>query len=188
MPVEMASIDSIQRMFYNGWTHGHYISNIFVFAPDGKIVMMTTNAPGCLHDSTLAEYGGIYDTLEAYFIKYNVRTVVDSAFSSCKNDYMIQSAQTLPVTSYPLQVLVSREATSLRKSTEWGMHGLKGSFPRLNDKLVYEERGERKVIVDLIVRLNNVRSTLVGINQIKSVFMPNLILNSDQRIHEFCNM
>ena len=27
----------IQRMFYNGWTHGHYVSNIFVFAMDGTI-------------------------------------------------------------------------------------------------------------------------------------------------------
>jgi hypothetical protein len=25
----------IQWMYYNGWTHGHYVSNIFVFAMDG---------------------------------------------------------------------------------------------------------------------------------------------------------
>ena len=28
---------SIQLRFYNGWTHDHYITNLFVFAPDGTI-------------------------------------------------------------------------------------------------------------------------------------------------------
>ena len=28
---------TIQNMFFNGWTHGHYINSVFVFTPDGKI-------------------------------------------------------------------------------------------------------------------------------------------------------
>jgi hypothetical protein len=28
----------IQACFYNGWTHDHYFTNIFVFAPNGQIV------------------------------------------------------------------------------------------------------------------------------------------------------
>jgi hypothetical protein len=27
----------IQNMFFNGWQHDHYISNLFLFSPDGKI-------------------------------------------------------------------------------------------------------------------------------------------------------
>ena len=53
-----------QSVFYNGWTHGHYISNVFVFAPNGTIVAMVINAPGALHDSTLMEMGKLYDKME----------------------------------------------------------------------------------------------------------------------------
>ena len=35
-----------QSVFYNGWTHGHYTSNVFIFAPNGQIVAMVVNAPG----------------------------------------------------------------------------------------------------------------------------------------------
>ena len=27
----------IQACFYNGWTHGHYVTSVFVFCPDGTI-------------------------------------------------------------------------------------------------------------------------------------------------------
>ncbi|KAE8899767.1 hypothetical protein PF005_g22125 [Phytophthora fragariae] len=36
----------IQNMFYNGWTHDHYVSNVFVFSPQGLIIACTLNAPG----------------------------------------------------------------------------------------------------------------------------------------------
>ena len=28
----------VQNMFYNGWTHDHYVSNVFVFAPSGVVI------------------------------------------------------------------------------------------------------------------------------------------------------
>ena len=55
-----------QNAFYNGWTCGHYISNIFVFAPDGKIVAMVINAPGSFHESNIMHMGGLYDRLELW--------------------------------------------------------------------------------------------------------------------------
>eukprot|EP00957_Ditylum_brightwellii_P140563 10709289-Ditylum_brightwellii.AAC.1 len=58
---------------------------------------------------------------------------------------------------------------------EWGMRGFQGSFPHMKDRLVYEEDGEHKRIIQLTVMLYNVRSRLVGINQIKNVFYPNLV-------------
>lgn len=48
----------IQNMFFNGWTHDHYVGNVFVFAPSGVIVMCALNAPGAMHDSQIAEWGG----------------------------------------------------------------------------------------------------------------------------------
>ena len=35
----------IQKRFYNGWTHDHYISCVFVFAPDGTIAICAYNLP-----------------------------------------------------------------------------------------------------------------------------------------------
>lgn len=55
----------IQNMFYNGWTHDHYVGNVFVFAPNGCIIACATNAPGAMHDSTIAEWGNIHSKLEA---------------------------------------------------------------------------------------------------------------------------
>ena len=40
----------------NGWQHDHYVSNIFAFAPSGLIVCGSINAPGCMHDSSVADY------------------------------------------------------------------------------------------------------------------------------------
>ena len=169
----------MQRYFYNGWTHGHYVSNLFVFEPDGTIVKMVTNAPGCLHDSTIASLGYVYETLEDINREFNVMTVVDSAFEVTNYDCLIQSGQTLPADLDGDLLTVAREATSLRQMEEWGMRGIQGSFPRLKDKIIFEERGERQIIIQLIARLYNFRSNTVGINQLKSVYMPNLEEISD---------
>jgi hypothetical protein len=52
------------------------------------------------------------------------------------------------------------------------MRGLQASFPRLKDRLDYEEKGERQLILELIVYLYNYRASLVGLSQIQSVYMP----------------
>ena len=57
--IESTTCPIRQNAFYNGWTCGHYISNIFVFALDGKIVAMVINAPGSFHDSTIMQMGGL---------------------------------------------------------------------------------------------------------------------------------
>jgi hypothetical protein len=70
---------------------------------------------------------------------------------------------------------------------EWGMRGLQGSFPRLKDRIMYEERGERRLILELVVLLYNFRASVVGMNQIQSVFMPWLEKNANQFINTFGN-
>ena len=80
-----------------------------------------------------------------------------------------------------------KEATSVRQYAEWGMGGLQGSFPRLKDTLIYEERGERQIIMEVIVRLFNLRSNLVGINQIKNTFIPSLDKDCEKLINTFKN-
>ena len=54
------------------------------------------------------------------------------------------------------------------------MRSLQSSFPRLGDRLVYEERGERRIMMKMMILLYNFLARLVGINQIKNVYMSNL--------------
>eukprot|EP00957_Ditylum_brightwellii_P052867 4008279-Ditylum_brightwellii.AAC.1 len=72
-------------------------------------------------------------------------------------------------------MMLSIEATSLRQMAEWGMRRFQGSFSHMKDWLVYKEDDELKRIIQLTVMLYSARSRLVGINQIKNVFDPNLV-------------
>ncbi len=53
------------------------------------------------------------------------------------------------------------------------MRGMRSSFPRLNDSIKYEESGERKIDMKMMVLLFNL-SRLVGINQIRNAYIPYL--------------
>jgi hypothetical protein len=180
--IECSAQEDKQNMFYNGWQHDHYVTNIFCFAPDGKIRASFINAPGCLHDSMLATWANLYTKFDALYDQHGGRVVVDSAFSRYKGRALIKSYQS----NYDLggnrrqKHALNRQATSLRQMSEWGMRGLQASFPRLKDRLKWEETGERKIIIQMIVLLYNYRVHEVGQNQIKSVFYPHLERNANQ--------
>ena len=53
IPLQAAPGLIMQRYFYNGWKQGHFISNTFVFASDGKIPIMAMNIPGSMHYSKI---------------------------------------------------------------------------------------------------------------------------------------
>jgi GT2 family glycosyltransferase len=71
----------MQNIFFNGWTHGHYVSNPFLFSPDGKVRACYINAPGTFHDSTIANMSTIYDLIDNLYERMGSKIVVDSAFS-----------------------------------------------------------------------------------------------------------
>ena len=66
------------------------------------------------------------------------------------------------------------EATSLRQAAEWGMRQIQGAFPRLKDRIQYEENGERRCYLVLMCLLYNMRLELVGLNQIRNVYARHL--------------
>jgi hypothetical protein len=175
--IQSTKDDKIQSIFYNGWTHGHYVSSVFVFGMDGTIRICGLNAPGTMHDSTLADYGNVYEKLEAVFDETGGKVVVDSAFRLANNNFIIKSGQNVPLGN--LQVVVrARDATSIRQSSEWGMKQFQSSFPRVKDEFRLETQGERRIILLLVVYLFNYRTNLVGCNQIRSTFMPHLEANA----------
>jgi len=91
--VQVSGDDEVQRRFYNGWTHDHYITNLFLFTPDGRICHCFLNAPGCMHDSTMAQWSGIYHELDELFKRTGAKTVLDSAFSQLESESRYKSHQ-----------------------------------------------------------------------------------------------
>ena len=154
----------IQNKFYNGWTADTYVNSVFVFAPDGRIRMCTLNAPGCWHDSLMAEYG-VYTKMEDVYNNHGGKIVVDSAFNLQAKPFLIKSSQLDPVRD-PEGILLNQQATSVRQLSEHGMRMIQGQFPRLKDRMPLEEFGERRVIMHLMVLLYNYQTGEVGINHI----------------------
>jgi hypothetical protein len=182
--LQQAGSPNAQNNYYNGWTHDHYVSNVFCFCPDGTIPIACYNVPGSIHDSKIAEWGNIYEKLEAVYISTGAKCTADSAFSRVRAPYLIKSSQNVPIEhndlhEYGQLLRVNQDATSMRQSAEWGMRALQASFPRLKDRFIYEEHGERKLILRMIQLLYNLRSRKVGINQIKNVYMPALNQNAN---------
>jgi len=161
-----------QGMFYNGWQHAHYVTNLLVFAIDGRVIMAVMNAPGSIHDSTLAEWGDVYSELEVVHGRTGGVCCVDSAFAANKNPYLIKSSQSISGHESPLQMLQKDQATSLRQAAEWGMRAIQGAFPRLKDAIHYEENGERRVFLSLVPLLYNFRPETVGLNQLRNTYCP----------------
>ena len=80
-------------------------------------------------------------------------------------------------------VIRKRQATSIRQSSEWGMRALQSSFPRMCDRLVFEQKGERRIALKMMIYLYNLRARMVGINQIKNFFQPALIRDARSLIN-----
>ena len=179
--LEQSGDAMLQNAFYNGWTHDHYVSNIFLFAPNGRIIACALNAPGSFHNSTIADFGDIYAKLARAYEETGGRCVVDSAFCRARHPYLIKSGEVAEnVDAGSAEHEAVRQATSARQAAEWGMHALQASFPRLKVRMLYEERGERRLILLTIVYLFNYRTAIVGLNQILGVFMP--WLDCDSRV------
>jgi hypothetical protein len=172
-----------QNNFYNGWTHDHYVTSVFVFCPDGTTQICCYNVPGSIHDSKVAEWGDVFPKLSRVFNSAGGKCVVHSAFSLKNYPYLVKSSQQDPaannVSNFTRGVRLNREATAMHQSAEWGMRAIQPSFPRLKDRFVCEEFGERKIILKMMILLYNVRATLVGINQIINTYMPALNVNTN---------
>jgi hypothetical protein len=103
---------------------------------------------------------------------------MDSAFM--RTEYTYITDKDLEAQGYNEEMLaMMKQATSCRQMAEWGMRAFQGSFPRINGKWRHEDRKERKIKLALMVLLFNYRTRTVGLNQIQTVYMPNLLLDAE---------
>lgn len=65
--IQSSGDDLTQNKFHNGWKNAHYVNSLFLFSADGKVRAVVFNVPGVVHDSTMAEWGGVYEKVEELF-------------------------------------------------------------------------------------------------------------------------
>jgi hypothetical protein len=92
----------------------------------------------------MAKRGSVYDKIDLLFAERGAKIVVDLEFSSEAHQSMFKSWQSnIDNQGYIWQnSQVQRQVTSVQQLSEWGMRGLQASFPRLKDRLMWEEKGE----------------------------------------------
>lgn len=153
----------------------------------GEIIACKLNAPGSWHDSRVAR--GIYEKLrtrtpDRYYL------VTDTAFPRGTDQIAgrirapMKAGQRLPADPVQREQIerCDRQLLSYRQAAEWGMRALQGSFGRLRVPLPVEHADRRGDLLETCVRLLNVRTRLVGINQIRSVYLPIWKANEQEEI------
>ena len=160
-------------------------TTIALFTPNnllcttGTVIACRLNAPGSWHDSRVAL---------TIYKKLRTRTpngfylVADTAFprgdAALRRGGFIRApmkaGEILHMTQEELQAAVKfdNQLLSCRQAAEWGMRTIQGSFGRLRMPLPIGDTRARANLIEICVRLSNVRARLVGISQIKAVFMP----------------
>ena len=103
--------------------HTVILWTMFFFACDGKIWIGLQNCPGILHDSTMSDYG-VYCKMEEIYCRVGGKVVVDSVIKNPNDECLIKSFQTDLLNARTL--LISRQAISVRRLSEWGMRMIEG--------------------------------------------------------------
>ncbi len=179
----------IQACFYNGWTHGHNVTLVFVFCPNGTIPIAFFNVPGSVHDSQVAYWGRVSKKLGTVYQETGRKCMVDFAFGKVNHPFLIKPSKDYLVLSTPtcqeqrLDIQRKRQAKLMRQAVEWGVRAIQSSCPCLKDMFVYKEMGERQILMKMVCLLYNLCARTIGINQIKNVFMSRLYVDANNEMN-----
>ena len=153
----------VENAMYNGWrVHSHCINNVIVYAPTGVIIWASLNQDGNRHDSACSHrlYGMLRDdtcTPPPY------RIIADSAFQ--------ESSKLLKPDRHAHDSDINRDICSLRTTVEWGMMMIQRQWAILTNltHLRFSKR-HLMIIVHTTAMLYNMKTRMMGCNQIQSVF------------------
>ncbi|KAE9096748.1 hypothetical protein PF005_g7777 [Phytophthora fragariae] len=182
IPVAESEVDDIQNAYYNGWTCSHYCSNVPAFAPVGFfLIWCSVNGPGSWHDAAMAR--GLYDKLvnrtpEGYYAFADTTFPRNRADIEGRIKTPLKSTSKLPgqlqtqgrIREYRELMNFNTQLVSARQAAEWGMRAFQGSFGRLKLPLPANDHAHRHKVLMTCLRLHQVRTRCVGINQIKTVY------------------
>ncbi len=123
--------------------------------------------------------GEIYTTNSSRFTtKMELNVALIPQFWTWNAPYIIKSSQKNLVgvrettAAQKMDWMRKKQATSMWQSSEWGMRMIQSSFPWMCDKVQFEEKGEHRIAIKMMVLLFNLCVHMVGINQIRNFFMP----------------
>ncbi len=89
----------VQEWVYNGWTHNHRVTSVFVFCPNWTILIAFFNVPGAVQYSQIAHWGKIYDKLDEVYKSMGGKCTADSPFVKVNPPFLIKSSQDILVSS-----------------------------------------------------------------------------------------
>lgn len=143
------------------------------------IISAVLNAPGSWHDSHVAR--PIFNQLvhhvpDGFFLI--------SASIAGKIQAPVKAGERIPQDPYEQEQFLqfNRQLLSYRQTAEWGNRMLQGSFGRLRVPLDINKMESRQELLELCCRLNIVRARVVGINQIRNVYMPVWKTSEDEQL------
>lgn len=159
----------------------------------GEIIAAVINHPGSWHDARVAQ--PIYDLL-LHHTPPSYYAVADTAFPrgarTIHNRIQapLKQGARLPANRHEREARLAFNAqlTSYRQSVEWGMRAFQGSFGRLRVPLNIQDNHGRARLLEICIRLNNLRANCVGISQIRSVYQPVWMEEDDAMWFNFENM
>eukprot|EP00804_Cyclotella_cryptica_P031085 CCRYP_015969-RA/>CCRYP_015969-RA protein AED:0.07 eAED:0.07 QI:0/-1/0/1/-1/1/1/0/231 len=171
LKTECTSERVTQNAFYSGYECDTTVNNVFTYGPDGKVFLAAINFPGSWADGSL--FVRFLDSIRPRIGHYKI--CVDKGFPRSGDALNIlvgpmnkRRARRLHPEMREYMLRVSNVYTSLRQSSEWGMHALQASFPRCK-KCLSSDFKQRRLVLESIILTHNFRD-IVGRNQIKTVF------------------
>ena len=180
MPCAHYVDSNLQNAFFEGFTQNEEITNLLVFNFFGELIHAAINFPGSWHDNRLASASGLYwPMLSDDMTPPGYAILGDSAFikdTRVTNGKIIRSRKANETQDIPesaelcaVDMILQRIMPGERQSAEWGIRALKGPFARLKLPLP-ADASKRSRLVRICCHLLNLRTRVVGLNQIRSTY------------------
>lgn len=164
---------TFKNSFYNGCSHDNYVSNVFVCAERASD-FLRSECSRILTRLIVAGYGNVYRALQEVCERTSGLRFTDSAWCRERYHFILKSGQHLLVDINNYEEYDVEKEDSARQLGEWGMCALQGYFHRLNDRMMFEERSERQMIIMRIVLLFNFRKPIVVHNQLLITYITHM--------------
>lgn len=178
MPCADYEDPDMQNAYYEGYTCSVEVTNLFVYNFKGELIHAAVNYPGSWHDNRLAMTSGlIFPNLGDEMTPPGFAILGDSAFvTRTTGGKVVRARKNNETGEIPtdavlaaVDIIMQRVMPSERQSAEWGIRAMKAPFGILRLPLSPSSRKRYKLLCTC-TRLLNVRTRVVGLNQIKTVY------------------
>jgi len=189
LAVEEPADPEKQNAQYTAFYSACRINNVMLFTPDGCIAAALLNAPGSWHDSQVARplWMALADpvrTPNPFCIVGDIGFQLESMAHKVKTPRKENEFSSHPATR-ARQERVQQYIVRVRQAAEWGMRQLQGSFGRLKTELPADDQ-KRLLLLRVIAHLYNFRVRVIGVNQIRTVYLKPLEVDAqDDRVKRY---